>query len=230
MGASKRLMEEVLFSLGDRQHGIATSSSRFANVAFSSGSLLESFVVRLQAGHPLAAPRDTRRFFLSGREAAEICVLALLACPNGQVLVPRLDAERHSLPLADVAAAFLERSGFKPRPVESVAEARAMLAAAPKPGAAYPIVLTPRDTAGEKAEEVFVGAGETTASSALSAFDTLAPVRVKSDVLEAVVGQLADRVDGRAPTAAMEEIGRIVRQAVPNFHHLDGESQLDDRL
>ncbi|MGH6769836.1 MAG: polysaccharide biosynthesis protein [Xanthobacteraceae bacterium] len=230
MGASKRLMEEVLFALGDRRRDIVTCSSRFANVAFSSGSLLESFVLRLQAGRPLAAPRDTRRFFLSAREAAEICLLALVACPSGQLLVPRLNAERHAIELADVAQAFLHRAGFQPQLVEDVAEASALLAAGSAPGAPYPIVLTPRDTAGEKPTEVFVGEGERLTSIRSSSLEALAPLRVPAEVLDAVVSQLADRVDGRIPTAAMEDIGRIVGSAVPNFKHIDGEAQLDDRL
>jgi FlaA1/EpsC-like NDP-sugar epimerase len=230
MGASKRLMEEILFAMGDRRRGIVTCSSRFANVAFSSGSLLESFVLRLQAELPLAAPRETRRFFLSAREAAEICLLALVTCPSGQLLVPRLDSERHAVELADIAQVFLRRAGFEPQLVEDIAEANALLAAGAVPGARYPIVLTPRDTAGEKPTEVFVGEGERLTPTGSSSLDFLVPARVPAEVLDAVVAQLADRVDGKIPTETMEDIERIVRSAVPNFKHIDGEAQLDDRL
>jgi hypothetical protein len=108
-------------------------------------------------------------------------------------VVPRLDAERHAVELADVAAAFLRRAGFKPT-------------------------------------EIFVGQAERLASIGLSGLDALAVVRAPVDTLASVVARLADRVDGRVPTATMEEIGEIIRLAVPNFHHIDGEAQLDDRL
>ncbi|MEA2782719.1 MAG: hypothetical protein QOK29_4263 [Rhodospirillaceae bacterium] len=230
MGATKRILEEVIFSAGDRHEGLATSSARFANVAFSSGSLLESFVVRLQAGQPLAAPRDTRRFFISGQEAAEICLLALVSCPKGTLAIPRLSAERHLVNLPEIAAAFLARAGFRPTFVDSVAAAASMLSEPPRPGAAYPVVLTPRDTAGEKSAEVFVGKDEGVIELGLSNLLALQPRRVPADLLEATVDLLTERVTGKIGTRSIEELGSLVRQIVPNFAHVGGNAHLDDRI
>jgi FlaA1/EpsC-like NDP-sugar epimerase len=93
MGASKRAMEHVMFSRELAElPGTVIGSARFANVAFSAGSLLESFTVRLAKRQPIAAPADTKRYFISMREAAQICLLAVACAPDAHILVPRLDA------------------------------------------------------------------------------------------------------------------------------------------
>lgn len=230
MGATKRLLEEVLFAAGDRAPRLATASARFANVAFSSGSLLESFWIRLQAGRPLAAPRETQRYFLSAREAAEICLLALVACPNGALVVPRLAAADDLVELADVAAAFLARAGFKPIFVDTLDEAERHLKTRPASGAGYPVVLTPRDTSGEKPIEVFAGRGEQIAEIGLNALVAVKPARLPTAVLADVLEQLDQRVKGVVPTRSIDELGAIIRRAVANFVHLGGQAQLDNRI
>jgi FlaA1/EpsC-like NDP-sugar epimerase len=230
MGASKRLLEEVLFAAGDRRHELTTSSARFANVAFSSGSLLESFVLRLERGQPLAAPRDTRRFFLSAREAAEICLLSLAACPKGRVFVPRLDPGRHLVDLAEVASAFLDRAGYTPAFVETTAEAGELLARRPGPGEPYPLILTPRDTTGEKPFEIFVGQRERMSPSNLATLAALETVRAPANVLGEVISDLSSRVAGQKPTASAVELAVSIGRVVPNFVHAGGGAHLDDRV
>ncbi len=230
MGATKRLLEEVLFAAGDRAPRISTASARFANVAFSSGSLLESFWIRLQAGRPLAAPRETKRYFLSAREAAEICLLALIACPRDALVAPRLAAADDLVELADVAAAFLARAGFKPIFVDTLDEAERHLKTRPAPGEGYPVVLTPRDTSGEKPIEVFAGRGEQIAEIGLNALTAVKPARLPSAVMADVLDQLHQRVKGAVATRSIDELAAVIRCGVPNFVHLDGEGRLDNRI
>lgn len=230
MGATKRLLEEVLYAAGDRAPHLAPASARFANVAFSSGSLLESFSIRLQAGRPLAAPRETKRYFLSAREAAEICLLALVACPRGALVAPRLAPADDLVELADVAAAFLARAGFEPIFVDSLEEAERRLKTRPAPGAGYPVVLTPRDTSGEKPIEIFVGQEEQTAEIGLDALIGVKPARIPRSVLADVLEQLQRRVAGAVPTRSIDELGAVIRRGVPNFAHRGGEAQLDNRI
>ncbi|MBE3143110.1 MAG: polysaccharide biosynthesis protein, partial [Planctomycetes bacterium] len=93
MGASKRLMEHVMFSaLPYRHPPTKVTSARFANVAFSNGSLLQSWINRLQKGQPIVVPAKTRRYFISSIEAGQLCLLAGCYCPNGFVLIPKMDA------------------------------------------------------------------------------------------------------------------------------------------
>ena len=110
MGASKRLMEDVAFGVPTPPVGIATSA-RFANVAFSNGSLLQGFRHRLARGQPLAAPRDTRRYFVSHAEAGELCLLAAFAAPTGHIVFPRMDPETELQPLDEIARRFLAAHG-----------------------------------------------------------------------------------------------------------------------
>ena len=226
MGASKRLLEEILHAAGKRA-GFAATTTRFANVAFSSGSLLESFAERLTTRRPLAAPRETRRFFLSAGEAAQICLLAL-AEEKVDTIVPRLGVERDLLDLADVARRFLAGAGYEAIMVDTLAEAEAILANAG--GRRYPVVLTPPDTEGDKAEEVFVGRGERLVEIGLANLQGVVVPHAESERLERVVALLADRVEGRVPTANAEELAAIVREVVPNFVHRAGTARLDDRI
>lgn len=229
MGASKRVLEEVIFAAGDRTPKMQVSSARFANVAFSSGSLLESFVYRLQMSRPLAAPRDTRRFFISDREAAEICLLAIARCKTGQLLVPRL-AEHDQVDLAAAAGAFLERAGHRPHFVDTLDEAERMLSKPPAPGSDYPVVLTPRDTAGEKPFEIFASCEEAIVETGLATLVAVEPRRTDKTALERALGEFTRRTDGTTATTSPQEIATLIRSIVPNFAHAGGTSHLDDRI
>src|ERR1700733_3651895 len=121
MGASKRLMEHVLFSIGSRDSSI--TSTRFANVAFSNGSLLQGFLYRLARRQPLAVPREVRRYFVSPREAAEICLLSAVVAAPGHITFPRLDPNEHLRPLVDIAVSLLQHFGLKPAFYEHEVEA-----------------------------------------------------------------------------------------------------------
>ncbi len=113
MGASKRIMEDVAFDILPAAFKMI-SSARFANVAFSNGSLLQSFIVRMEKRQPLAVPRATRRYFISHAEAADICLLASLATPSGHSMVPAFEPAEHLLLLEDVAVRVLQACGDEP--------------------------------------------------------------------------------------------------------------------
>lgn len=161
MGATKRLMEHALF-VPTHAWGDATevSSARFANVAFSNGSLLQAWQYRLEAGHPLACPEDCRRFFVSLDESGHLCTLAGFLGADRTLIVPALDPAEHLVLLSDVAAKFLDHHGYEAHVTRDPNEAlergdelRAMRK--------WPLLLTPLDTGGEKPYEEFVGEHET---------------------------------------------------------------------
>ena len=104
MGATKLLLEAVVFAAGEGPPAPIASAARFANVAYSSGSLLESYFQRFEAGQALAAPKDTRRYFIAARDAARICLLAQLACGTGRVAIPKFDPASGAVELAETAA------------------------------------------------------------------------------------------------------------------------------
>ena len=161
MGATKLLLEAAAVRRAD-EGGPRTSAARFANVAYSSGSLLESYVQRFDAGQALAAPRDTRRYFISARDAARICLLAQLTCPPARIAIPRFDPASGAVELAETAAR-LPGQPWPPRGIRR--HGRGGSRARRRPGPDYPVLLTPRDTAGEKEIEVFRGEGEGAAAA-----------------------------------------------------------------
>jgi FlaA1/EpsC-like NDP-sugar epimerase len=224
MGATKLLLEAAAFA--EAGAGLHASAARFANVAYSSGSLLESYLQRFDASQALAAPRDTRRYFISARDAARICLLAQLTCESGQVAVPRFDPASGAAQLADTAAAFLASRGRRGVFVASPEEAAERLA---RGGPDYPVLLTPRDTAGEKEVEVFRGEGETAEQLELTSLEAVRPAPIGRNALCAALEDLAQCVSGAAP-ADEARLEAIIRGVIPSFRHTAAEARLDDRI
>jgi FlaA1/EpsC-like NDP-sugar epimerase len=227
MGASKRLLEAVAFAASERAGAPHTSAARFANVAYSSGSLLESFLQRFAAGQPLAAPKGTRRYFISAREAARICLVAQLACPTRRIAVPKFDSAREAIELADAAAAFLRRQGREPVFVESVEAASEVLR---RQGIGYPVLLTLRDTAGEKEIEIFKGGGETSEDLGLAALEAVTPAPIAADALDAALASLEGMVLGARAAPALADLATVIGAVLPGFRHLASDVRLDDRI
>jgi FlaA1/EpsC-like NDP-sugar epimerase len=225
MGASKRLMEHVLFSA--KNNGSLVTSTRFANVAFSNGSLLQGFLYRLARRQPLAVPRDVRRYFVSSREAAEICLLSAGATESGHITFPHLDPNEHLRPLVDIAVALLQHLGLRPAFYEDETKACAAAETELERGA-YPLLLTPLDTSGEKPYEEFVAIDEsptTTNFAALAALKyvpppvPLGPALAFFDEITANAEMYLEKAD----------IARQVASVVPGFQHIETGRSLDDR-
>lgn len=160
MGATKRLMEHAMFSPTlDWPAGLAITSARFANVAFSNGSLLQSWGNRLALRQPMACPEGCRRFFVALPESGHLCTLAGMLGENGNIMVPALEPEEHLMLLQDVAGWFLEAQGFTPHYTRDEVEAVNRVEELAAQGQ-WPVLLTPLNTAGEKPYEEFVGDNE----------------------------------------------------------------------
>ena len=228
MGASKRLMEHLLFTPGLTGGGSRTSA-RFANVAFSAGSLLASWRDRMDKRQPLAVPRDTRRYFVSMAESAEICLLAALALPQAHLAVPRMTPESDLIELAPIAESFVRQSGFEPAWYESEAAARGGLAL-DIGGGRWPILLTPLDTDGEKSAEEFVGAGETAVDVGWSALRGIAQPGSERTALESVLDQLDAWVSHAELKVERHDVARVLAHVVPEFAHAASGKSLDERM
>lgn len=225
MGASKRFMEHVLFSAAN--HGSRVTSTRFANVAFSNGSLLQGFLYRLSRRQPLAVPREVRRYFVSSREAAEICLLSAGAAEPGHITFPRLDPEEHLRPLVDIAVSLLQYLGLKPSFYDDEASACAATEAELNRDH-YPVLLTPLDTSGEKPYEEFVAIDETPAPTKFAALGALryVPAPVPLDPVLTFLDRIA--TDASMPLEK-SEIARQIASVVPGFRHIETGRNLDDR-
>ena len=177
MGASKRVMEHLIFTrVAAMMTGASVTSARFANVAFSNGSLLAGFLHRLEKRQPLSVPRDTRRYFVSLPEAGRICLLAACVAPDHHIVIPRLSAERDLVDRESLACAILDHAGFKARIYEDEAESKSNLASDVAAGR-YPLLVTELDTSGEEPFEEFVGEDDEIVDFGL---ETLAVVRCRT--------------------------------------------------
>lgn len=216
MGASKRLMEMIVLG-----HMPSATTTRFANVAFSSGSLLESWLIRIGRGQVLPVPDETERYFVSPREAGELCVLACLA-PGGSVAVPEPGVV-NSILLTEALERLLSHLGLEPLIVESADGLRP----ATDTSRLRPVLVTPRDTSGEKAAEVFVGAGERQVgwlpgiNIVESSFDGPAAAEFARWIEVSM---------GRVPGPDLADIAVELLRAVPEFRHAGTGHRLDDRV
>lgn len=234
MGATKRLMEHALFSSAiGWPDSLGIASARFANVAFSNGSLLQSWQIRLERQQPMACPENCRRFFVTLPESGHLCTLAALLGEDRSVMVPTLDPESHLALLQDVATAFLETRGFEPWFTRDEDEARRGIAAQVAKGR-WPVLLTPLDTAGEKPYEEFVGKNEValpTRFSSLSHVPYLPPVDPDSfpQLLEDLRAIMSGKTAGPLTIDQLKETIARVESAF-RHSHVASQKSLDQRI
>lgn len=228
MGASKRLMERTMFSTALAAAPRVTSS-RFANVAFSNGSLLDSFLRRLEKRQPLVSPRDTNRFFISIREAGKICLLATVCGLDRHIVIPRLEAGKDTRELSDIAIAFLRWKGLEPAFYQDEKSARANVESELLRNR-YPLLLTELDTAGEKSSEIFVGDGEEAIEYGMANLLAVKPLPVPHDELLSVLKDIELLIADPGVSASQSRIVDLVSRAVPEFQHLASHKHLDQRM
>jgi FlaA1/EpsC-like NDP-sugar epimerase len=230
MGASKRLMEHLLFTPGVARLGnAARTSARFANVAFSAGSLLAGWRARIEKGQPIAVPRDTRRYFVSMSEAAEICLLAAFALRDAHLAVPRMTEDKDLRELTTVAADFLRTEGREPIWCDDESSARSSMAEAAH-GTKWPVLRTPRDTAGEKAAEIFAGRGESPGEAGFSALLAIPQGGADPTRLPAVLDQIEAWVGEPSLRVSRDDIAKAIQVVVPEFAHSAATRSLDERM
>lgn len=154
MGASKRIMELYLMQQSEHQ---CLSTARFANVAFSDGSLLQGFEKRLQKRQPLVAPIDVKRYFVTPQESGELCLMSTIFGENRDIFFPKLSESLHLITFSDIAVRFLNANGYEPYLCQTEDEARQLIHHLPQKGQ-WPCLFTPSDTTGEKdIEEFYTG-------------------------------------------------------------------------
>lgn len=225
MGASKRVMELCLLRASDR---IAVSSSRFANVAFSDGSLLEGFENRLAKRQPLAAPENVRRYFITGQEAGRLCLMAAFLGENRDAFIPSRRDDFEPIDFRSIAERFLHLHGYEARACDSEEEARDSVDAMAAEGR-WPCFFSAGDTTGEKPLEEFSVAGETVGTDRFEEIDVIrwsaladhAPL----DHLLATLTELRDN-----GCWSREELIHALEEMVPEFDHRETGKFLDARM
>ncbi len=151
MGASKRIMEMFVMR---KSKQIDVSMARFANVAFSDGSLLHGFNQRIHKNQPIVAPNDIKRYFVTPQESGELCLMSCIFGENRDIFFPKLSENLHLITFAGIAVRYLKNIGFEPYLCESEDEARELAKTLPALGK-WPCLFTASDTTGEKDIEEF---------------------------------------------------------------------------
>lgn len=224
MGASKRIMEDVIFSYSDK---FPVKTARFANVAFSNGSLPAGFLNRLQKLQPITAPSDVKRYFVSPEESGQICMLACMLGKNREIFFPRLE-EGQMMTFDKIATAFLQENGFEVLECESDEEAIEKAEALKNGSNLYPVHYSGSDTSGEKAYEEFY---TDTESIALNRFKAIGIVTDKEipnkENVKALIEKLNAAIDSET---TKEEIISIMKAHLPNFEHIETGKFLDNKM
>ena len=225
MGASKRIMEDVIFSYSDR---FPVKTARFANVAFSNGSLPAGFLARIRKLQPLSAPSDVRRYFVSPEESGQICLLACMLGNNREIFFPKL-AEAQMMTFDGIARELLSSNGYEVLECSSDQEAIEKAEALKKGSKLYPVHFSASDTSGEKAFEEFVTDTETADMDRYLSLGVITgkevPDKRKIDTLFRKLNAAFDR-----ETATKEEIVEVLKEYLPNFEHIETGKSLDSKM
>lgn len=225
MGASKRIMEDVIFSYSDR---FPVKTARFANVAFSNGSLPAGFIARIQKLQPLSAPSDVKRYFVSPDESGQICMLACILGRNREIFFPKLEEEQ-MMTFDKIATSLLEEHGYEVMLCNSEEEAINKAEELRKGSKKYPVYYSQSNTSGEKAYEEFY---TDTEKIDMNRFNALGIV-IEKDIpnkqsVEALFKKLNETF-GKDETTK-DEIVHILKEYLPNFEHIETGKSLDSKM
>lgn len=225
MGASKRIMEDVIFSYSDK---FPVKTARFANVAFSNGSLPAGFLARIQKLQPLSAPSDVRRYFVSPEESGQICMLACMLGNNREIFFPKL-AEAQMMTFDAIASELLHVHGYEVLECDSDAEAIEKADRLKTGSRQYPVHYSKSDTSGEKPFEEFVTETE---SADMQRFSSLGVITGKAIPDRKRVQDLFDNLNQAFDKAetTKEEVIAIMKSYLPNFEHIETGKSLDSKM
>ena len=225
MGASKRIMEMFLMREAER---LAVSTARFANVAFSDGSLLHGFNQRFAKKQPISAPNDVRRYFVTPRESGELCLMSCLLGENREIFFPKLSEALHLARFSDIAVRYLEDLGYEPYQCESEDEARGRadeLIAQDK----WPVYFFASDTTGEKDFEEFYTGDEDIDWDRLETIGVIRnPVGYDEQALKNFLCEI-ERIRGQK-TWDKPDIVALFNEMIPEFQHKETGKYLDGRM
>ncbi len=225
MGASKRIMEDVIFSYSDK---FPVKTARFANVAFSNGSLPAGFLARMQKLQPLSAPMDVKRYFVSPEESGQICMLACMLGNNREIFFPKLE-EAQMMSFDKIAESLLEESGYEVLKCASDEEAIAKAKDLKNGSKLYPVHFSASDTSGEKSYEEFYVDGESVDMDRLQSLGVVTdkPIPDKEKI-KVLFEQLESAFEKDDVTKA--EIVKILSDYLPNFEHIETGKSLDSKM
>lgn len=226
MGASKAFMERLFLQNADRY---PFNSARFANVTFSDGSLLYSFLNRLRKKQPLTAPYDVRRYFISHREAAQLCLLSCFTGINREIYIPRMDPEQFLMSFSDIAETVLQHCGYEPIRCCSETEALNIASKLTNQSKEWPCYFSSSNTSGEKSHEEFVGPNEKVDESRFSNIRVVSgPATSHPDIIQSAITKIEKLKS--TTNWNKNDIIEILEMVVPELVHEDLNMNLDQKM
>ncbi len=225
MGASKRIMEMFLMR---KSLEINISTARFANVAFSDGSLLHGFNQRIEKRQPIVAPNDIKRYFVTPQESGELCLMSCIFGENRDIFFPKLSEELDLISFADIAVKYLEAKGYKPYLCKSEDEARELSKTLPEQGK-WPCLFTSSDTTGEKDFEEFFTENETLD---MDKFENLGVIKNEVNFDEGLLNNFESTMKNYKLNLSWskEDIVKEFFRMIPNFGHKETGKYLDGKM
>lgn len=225
MGASKRIMEMYLTR---RSLEIDISTARFANVAFSDGSLLHGFNQRIQKQQPIVAPQDIKRYFVTPKESGELCLMSCIFGENRDIFFPKLSEELHLVTFAEIAVKYLEQMGYAPYLCSSEDEARELAESLPEQGR-WPCLFTDSDTTGEKDFEEFFTDNETLD---MDRFRNIGVIKNEPVFDGSALEMFARHIEDwrKAGSWSKDEVVNLFCQMIPEFGHKETGKYLDGKM
>lgn len=225
MGASKRIMEMFLMQGSE---SIEISTARFANVAFSDGSLLHGFNQRIQKKQPIVAPNDIKRYFVTPQESGELCLMSCLFGENRDIFFPKLSEALHLITFSEIAEKYLRSIGYEPYPCSSEDEARELIKTLPEQGK-WPCLFTSSDTTGEKDFEEFFTENEVLDMDRFSNIGV-----IKNDAIydEKLLEHFSKEINELRSSHSWtkEDIVKLFHEMIPAFGHKEMGKYLDSKM
>src|SRR5665647_1303068 len=226
MGASKKLMEELIMAYSRK---LPITTARFANVAFSNGSLPQGFIERLNKRQPWSCPTGIRRFFVSPQESGELCMIASVLGESGDIIFPKLDEERDMITFDAIALDFLKYIGMEADVCKTEEEARRKSLLLNDKSTTYPVYFFETDTSGEKPYEEFFTENEVLDNDK---FINLGVIKnsLKRDISE--IDKIFERLRSLFASDNVTKAGivEILKTWLPNFEHIEKGKGLDSKI
>lgn len=225
MGASKRIMEMFV---NRKSQDIQVSMARFANVAFSDGSLLHGFNQRIEKNQPIVAPNDIKRYFVTPQESGELCLMSCIFGENRDIFFPKLSENLHLISFADIAVKYLKAKGYEPYLCKNEDEARELSKTLPQQGK-WPCLFTSSDTTGEKDFEEFFTDNETLD---MQRFENLGIIKNDTNFNNTLLNEFEETIRGLKEKKewSKEKIVTLFFKMIPDFGHKETGKYLDGKM
>ena len=225
MGASKRIMEMFLINLSKK---ISISTARFANVAFSDGSLLHGFNQRIQKQQPIVAPNDIKRYFITPKESGELCLMSCIYGENRDVFFPKLTESLHLISFADIAIRYLKGLGYEPYLCDSEEEARNLMTILPQQKK-WPCLFRASDTSGEKDFEEFFTEKEVLDMNSFKNFGIIKNSIIKNNKNIESFSSSINEIK-QSNKWSKKQLVDLFCEIIPDFNHKETGKYLDSKM